>query len=239
MREYRGDSDSRAARIPALSQKIEKGRRNTPPSSPRPGFASSPFTAFLPQLPQLPQPLEPFGIAGGGRILPLLDFGPPAPPPVPFLELVNADWDRNHTDLPPKNTRVGFAGPDGERIPAGARMPPTQPPPSWNGTHNSELSDMVAANYDTVRVEKREQRQCFNDIVANPTSYTATKRRELREELARIDRDPNSQHLGQTAREDLAKLGLSHPHLVDDEWLLPTRLPSPSTPQPPQSPLAG
>ncbi len=190
---------------------------------------SSPFTAFLPQ---------PFGIAGGGRVLPPLDFShyrPPAPPN-PRMDAVNSQWNHDYRDpLPEKHTRVGFTGPAGERIPAGAETPPPQPPPTWNGTHNTELSDMVRANYDTVHVERAEQQRFFNDIVANPMSDTETKRRELREELGRIDRDPDSQHLSQAAREDLANLGLSHPHLVDEDWLVPTR---PSTPQPPESPVA-
>lgn len=188
-----------------------------------PDLPATPFTAFLP-----PHGTEPFGIGGGGRILPPLDFGPP--PPNPFMDAVNARFDAAHADLPPKNTRVGFVGPEGERIPAGARTPPPQPKPTWNGTHNAELSEMVDANYGVVRAEKRDQRQFINDVVQNPMSDTATKRRELREEMDRIDRDPNSQHLTQTYREELAQLGSSHPHLIDDQWLLPTR---PNSPQPP------
>ena len=195
-----------------------------------PDLPPSPFTAFLPHD---SQPLEPFGIAGGGRILPHLDFGPPAPPPNPYMDAINAKFDRDHADLPPKHTRVGFVGPEGERIPAGARTPPAQPKPTWNGTNNTELSDMVEANYATVHGEKRELSNAFDDIVKNPMSDDATKKRELREELARIDRDPETQHLGREARNDLANLGLSHPHLVDDDWLLPTR------PSSPQSPPAG
>lgn len=170
---------------------------------------------------------------------------PQAPPLDPhpsqrqqFLRDVNAEFDRNHADLPPSNPKVAFQGEDGSRIPTSADAPPGGRLNRVDS--NPRLWAMVDRNYAAVREERRLQGDFLTDIALNPMATAGQKRAELARELRHIDNSPWSQHLTGAAREDLEVIGRANPELVDPAWFTPLRPqadPGSLTPSPSPSPM--